>query len=48
MATQGTWYVLVYGDTIRTPSSYTLTATTSGIVVADFTPDHHATAPPRY
>ena len=42
MAYSGTWYVLVYGNTIRTPSSYTLTATTADVSIISITPDHYA------
>ena len=42
MATTGTWYVLVYGDSISTRSNYTLQATTSGLIVSGVTPDHHS------
>ena len=38
----GTWYVLVYGDTIQTTSSYTLTATIVEVTIASVTPDHYA------
>ncbi|MBI2875410.1 MAG: cadherin-like domain-containing protein [Candidatus Tectomicrobia bacterium] len=41
MATAGTWYVLVYGDSISTPSNYMLLATTSALAITGVTPDHH-------
>jgi len=44
MAYAGTWYILVYGDTIRTPSPYTLIAETAGLVLESVTPDHHGNA----
>ena len=40
-AAPGTWYILVYGDTIPAPSTYTLTASTAGIYLFGVTPDHH-------
>ena len=42
MAYAGTWYALVYGDTIRTPDAYTLSAMSSEINVSSLTPDHYA------
>ena len=44
MAYAGTWYVLVYGDTIRTPGPYTLTAETAALMLETVTPDHHGSA----
>jgi len=44
MAYAGTWYILVYGDTIRTPSPYTLTAETAALILESVTPDHHGNA----
>jgi RHS repeat-associated protein len=38
LATAGTWYVLVYGDYVPSPSSYTLLAQASPILVTDSTP----------
>ncbi|WP_341348910.1 RHS repeat-associated core domain-containing protein [Syntrophorhabdus aromaticivorans] len=43
MAKPGTWYVLVYGDTIATPSTYTLTAHTANLMVTSVTPDRSGT-----
>ena len=43
MANPGTWYVLVYGDTIATPSTYTLTAHTANLMVTSVTPDRSGT-----
>src|SRR6185503_7834033 len=43
-ATAGTWYVLVYADTVSTPSDFTLQATTSGMIVSGLNPDHHGNA----
>jgi RHS repeat-associated protein len=43
-APAGTWYVLVYGESITTPSGYTLQVTTSGMIVSGVTPDHHGNA----
>ncbi|MCY2990994.1 MAG: malectin domain-containing carbohydrate-binding protein [Planctomycetota bacterium] len=40
MAASGTWYVLVYGDHVPTPSAYTLLATTADVFVETVTPDH--------
>jgi RHS repeat-associated protein len=39
--TPGTWYVLLYGDAIPTPSAFTLTATAGDILLFDVTPDRH-------
>ena len=43
MAYSGTWYALVYGDTIRVPDNYTLLATTADVSVQAVTTDHYAT-----
>ncbi len=40
-ATPGTWYILVYTDSVPTPGTYTLTATTAQIELFGATPDHH-------
>ena len=37
----GTWYVLVYGDTISTPGNYGLQVTTSGMFLTSVTPNYH-------
>jgi hypothetical protein len=42
LAYSGTWYVLVYGNTIRTPGPYTLTATTAEVSITSITPDRGA------
>jgi hypothetical protein len=42
LAPAGTWYFLVYGDYIATPSDCTLSAAASGLVLTRVTPDHHA------
>ena len=41
MAYAGTWYILVYVDTIRTPGEYTLIAETPGLVIKSVTPARH-------
>ena len=46
MATTGTWYVLVYGESVPSASSYSLLATTSGLVLTEVTPDHHGNTAP--
>ncbi len=38
----GTWYVLVYGDYVPTPGSFTVAASAGSIVLSDVTPDHQA------
>ncbi len=43
MAYAGTWYILVYGNTIRTPGSYTLTGVANSVLLSSVTPDHYAT-----
>lgn len=44
MAAAGSWYVLVYGETIATPGSYTLLANSSGVVLTSVTPSYHTNA----
>ncbi len=43
MASNGTCYILVYGNTIPTTSSYTLTATASDVFLDSVTPDQAGT-----
>jgi RHS repeat-associated protein len=40
MAAPGSWYILVYGEAVPSPSNYTLMATGSPIVLSGLTPDH--------
>ncbi|MCB1966271.1 MAG: RHS repeat protein, partial [Candidatus Accumulibacter sp.] len=42
MAYAGRWYALVYGNTTRTPGSFSISAAASDINVVSVTPDHHA------
>ncbi|QKS29606.1 MAG: tandem-95 repeat protein [Candidatus Accumulibacter similis] len=42
MAYAGQWYALVYGDTIRTNSSFDISATSSGVYLSGVTPDRYA------
>ncbi|MCC6425177.1 MAG: RHS repeat protein, partial [Phycisphaerales bacterium] len=38
----GTWYALVYGNSVVSPSAYTLSAAASQITVTSITPDHYS------
>jgi RHS repeat-associated protein/uncharacterized repeat protein (TIGR01451 family) len=37
-AAAGTWFVLAYADTISTPGSYTVAASSSGVILSDVAP----------
>ncbi|MEW6741715.1 MAG: LamG-like jellyroll fold domain-containing protein [Planctomycetota bacterium] len=41
LATTGDWYTLVYAAAVATPSSYTLSAEATDIILTSVTPDHH-------
>ena len=41
MAAPGTWYVLVYADSIPSPSTFTIQALASPILLLDVTPNRH-------
>ncbi|MCW5631782.1 MAG: tandem-95 repeat protein [Rubrivivax sp.] len=43
MAYAGQWYVLVYSNTTRTDSTFTLTANSAGVVLDGVTPNRYAT-----
>ena len=40
-ATPGTWYVLVYGESVLTPDSFTLQTTSSPLILTGVTPDQY-------
>jgi YD repeat-containing protein len=42
MAYAGQWYALVYGDTIRSNSSFDISATSNGVYLSAVTPDRYA------
>ena len=42
LAYAGTWFVLVYSNTTRTPSAYTLRASSFELGIDSITPDHYA------
>jgi hypothetical protein len=42
MAYAGQWYALVYGDTIRTNSSFDISARSNGVFLTAVTPDRYA------
>ena len=46
-ADPGTWYILVYGNSVPSPSSYTLDVSTSSVALTSVTPNTAATAAPR-
>ena len=46
MASAGTWYVLVYGESVVTPSDYTLEVFASDVFVTQVTPNRHGDAAP--
>lgn len=45
-ADAGSWYALVYGESVPTPGSFTMRADSSNVIVTEATPDHSATGSP--
>lgn len=45
-ASPGTWYILVYADTVVTPGSFNLQAVTPGVALTSSTPASHASNAP--
>jgi RHS repeat-associated protein len=46
VAAEGTWYVLVYGESVTTGGAYTLSATGQQTVLSSVTPDHVGNSAP--
>jgi RHS repeat-associated protein len=43
-AAAGTWYILLYGNNVPAPSQYSLTATSSSVILSSITPNHYGSS----